>query len=135
MKTYKEFVSEIYAAHAPVVSISKNHVDLNKDNTVNEVNKNLRTQLNPEFESLFSAISKIKKVLSMYSIELGDIADEHEDSVSGKLSIPIHQSIVSGEKHSGIVTSPEDSEEKNERQLEILYTQGKLGYKVIAKII
>lgn len=133
MKSYKQFISEI-TAHVPVVSIDKNTSDLNNLRTVSEVNKNLKMQLNSEFSSLPEAMHKIKKILSMYSIEIPEIDSSHEINSSGKMTMPINQGTVSGEKHSGIVTAQKDSENIADKNITISYEQGNLGYKVSAEI-
>lgn len=139
MKTYKEFIAEARGSHVPVVSIDKEHSDLSNAKTVNEINKNLKLQLTQEFESIQVAITKIKKILSMYSIELHDIEIPDDKFHKGTLNIPVSQATITGEKltpeiKSGDVHAPKDAERKTGYSLHVSYSEGDSGYSVSASI-
>jgi hypothetical protein len=101
MKKFKEFVLENY--NAPIVSIEKTKVDLDDPETVNEINKNLSIATSIGFSDLGEAFDKIRKVLSMYSIELGKV--EGTFAKKGSINIPISTHKSSGENHRN-VTKP-----------------------------
>jgi hypothetical protein len=109
MKTFKEFISEI-SYNVPVVSIDKNQVDLDDENTVNELNKNLSIALSKDFSNSGEGLNAAKKILTMYGIELPEI--DFKNKKEGSVSIPVSQYKSSGENHFD-VTAP--FTEKNEK--------------------
>lgn len=109
MKTFKEFISEI-SYNVPVVSIDKNQVDIDDENTVNELNKNLSIALSKDFSNSGEGLNAAKKILTMYGIELPEI--DFKNKKEGSVSIPISQYKSSGESHFS-VTAP--FTEKNEK--------------------
>jgi len=109
MKTFREFISEI-SYNVPVVSIDKNQVDIDDENTVNELNKNLSIALSKDFSNSGEGLNAAKKILTMYGIELPEI--DFKNKKEGSVSIPISQYKSSGESHFN-VTAP--FTEKNEK--------------------
>ena len=107
MKTFKQFVSEVY--NVPVVSIDKRQVDLNDPETVNEINKNLAIALSKDFSNIGEGLNGAKKILTMYGIELPKI--DFKDQKKGSIVVSIGQYKTSGESHSNI-SGP--FQEKNE---------------------
>lgn len=139
MKTFKEFVLEAMGTHVPVVSLDKEHSDISNTKTVNEINKNLKLELSQEFESIDVAIHKIRKILSMYSIELGDINIPDDKFHSGTLKIPVSQASITGAKvtpevDSGEVTSLKEPLRKTDLSLNVSYSEGDYGYSVSALV-
>ena len=129
MKTFKSFVSELY--NVPVVSVEKKHNDLDKEETINELNLNLKKVLSASFSGLEEGIHKIKKVLSMYSIIPGEF--DTNNSESAKFTVPLSQKSTSGENFSD-VTAP-FREKQNTHYLSVSYTISPEGnYKISAKV-
>lgn len=93
MKSFKSFIEENY--NSTVVSIEKNDVDLDNEETINELNKNLEIVLSVGFSNLESALNKAKKVLSMYGVEIGPV--NINDEKKGSITIPITTHKDSGE--------------------------------------
>lgn len=110
MKSFKEFISEM-GYHVPVISIEKTEVDLNDDNTVNEINKNLSIALSKDFSNAGEGLNSAKKVLTMYGIELPEINFEHKEK--GSVSVPISQFKSSGESHFNITPPMSEKNEKH----------------------
>lgn len=102
MKSFKEYISEIQC-NAPIVSINKTMVDLDDPETVNEMNKNLSIATSAGFSELGEAFDKVRKILSMYSIELGKVQETF--AKKGSLTVPISTHKSSGENHKN-VTKP-----------------------------
>lgn len=98
MKSFKTFVEENY--NSPVVSIEKNHVNLDDGATLNELNKNLDIVLSVGFSDLDDALSKAKKILTMYGVEIGPI--NINDERKGSLVIPITTHKDSGENFKNV---------------------------------
>ena len=69
MLSFEEFVKED-GCHMPVVSISKDKVDLQKQSTVNEINRNLSAELSRHWMTPYGGWKRVCKVLEMYSIEV-----------------------------------------------------------------
>lgn len=87
MKTLKNFLLELYGVN--VVSIDKNRVDIKKQSTINEINKNIALELKQHFTYVGDALNKVKKILSSYSIEL-PVTTFHDES-HGEEIIPLYQ--------------------------------------------
>jgi hypothetical protein len=97
MKFYKRIMNEDVATNVPVVSIEKNQVDLDDEDTINEINRNLSIVLSKDFASVGEGLTSTKKILSMYGIELPYF--EIKNNKKGVLSTPISQFRSSGESH------------------------------------
>lgn len=112
MKTFKTFLKTLKesAFNVPVVSIEKTEVDLDNDDCINEINKNLSIVLTRDFSNVGDGLNTAKKVLSMYGIELPDV--EVENNKKGTIKVSIAQFRSSGENHHN-VTPP--FFEKNEK--------------------
>ena len=94
MKTFKQFISEIQA-HVPIVPVQATKFDLDKEETFNEINKNLATALSVDFSDVLEGFNKARKILSMYRIELPVVS--FDDDMKGELKIPFSQKETSGE--------------------------------------
>lgn len=85
MLSFKNFIVE-GGYHVPVVSVSKDKVDLSKDDTRNEINRNLAAVLSNNFINPYGGWSAIRKVLTMYNITLPKVifhdAEEDEEVVA-----------------------------------------------------
>lgn len=133
MKTFKEFL-ESAGYNVPVVSIEKRRNSLNRPETLRELNKNLSIALSVGFPSVGNALMKVRKILSMYGIELPKIEDEDMDwsDKKGNFSTKFHYRNVSGEKFDGSVDSPD--EEEMEYQLDFNYELNGGKYDVSAEV-
>lgn len=130
MKTFKQFMLE-YGYDVPIVSIDKYNVDLDDDNTVNEINKNLSISLSRDFDSAEQGLMSAKKILSMYGIELPKLI--FKDKISGIISVPISQFKSSGENHFGV--TPPFGEKNEHHKFEYRYKQDDGRFDVSAKVI
>lgn len=72
-------MTECGGFNVPVVSLSKDAVDLNKPETRNEINRNLAAVLSGEFVNPYSGWLRVQKVLDMYSINLPKIIFANEE--------------------------------------------------------
>lgn len=97
MKIYKRIMAEDIATNVPVVSIEKNQVDLDDEDTLNEINRNLSIILSRDFTSVGEGLTVAKKLLSMYGVELPYF--EIKNNKKGVLTTPISQYRSSGESH------------------------------------
>jgi hypothetical protein len=109
MLSYKDFIAE-GGYHVPVVSVSKDKVNLSKDDTRNEINRNLAAVLSCNFINPYGGWTAVGKVLIKYGIALPKIifhdAEESEEVVAlSQFGEKIGASL-SGE----ITTKPEESE-------------------------
>lgn len=111
MKSFKTFISEIQA-HSPIVPVEATKFDLSTKEAVNEINKNLDTVLSVGFGSVGEAFNKVRKVLSMYRIELPQT--EFNDEKQGSLEVPISQKDTSGENYYD-VTGPNQEKVKDHK--------------------
>lgn len=130
MKTFKQFYEEIIAGNVPVVSIEKNQVDLDDEETVNEVNRNLSLVLSKDFANATEGLNAARKILSMYGIELGDVNLKNDRK--GKLTIPISQYKSSGE--STIRITPPFFEKDARHEFTFIYELKDGKYDVHAEI-
>lgn len=85
---FRDFLNE-GGYHVPVVSISKDKVDLSKDKTRDEVNRNLSASLSREWINPYSGLLVVSKILSMYGVTLPKII--LDDDVEGEIIIVISQ--------------------------------------------
>jgi hypothetical protein len=109
MKSFKTFISEIQA-HSPIVPVDATKFDLKSKEAINEINKNLDTTLSVGFANVGEAFNRVRKVLSMYRIELPQT--EFNDEKQGTISIPISQKDTSGENYFD-VTGPNQEKTKD----------------------
>lgn len=79
------------------VPIEKTQINLDDEDTVNELNRNLSLALQKDFLNVAGGLNASKKILSMYGIELPNL--EIKNDRSGKFKIPVKQYEVSGETH------------------------------------
>jgi hypothetical protein len=111
MLKFGEFSTE-GGYHMPVVSISKDEVDLSKEETRNEMNRNISAELSRHFMNPYGAWLKIGKILEMYSIFLPKVI--FNDEMEGEEVVAIQQFGGQwGADLSGKVTtpnSPDDTE-------------------------
>lgn len=110
MKSFKDFLLELY--NVPVIAPEKTQVDINDEDTINEVNKNLSIALSMDFTNVSAGINAARKVLSLYGIEIPQT--DLLDRSGGKISVPISQYRSSGESHFD-VTGP--FQEKNDKHI------------------
>ena len=110
MKSYRTFISELY--NAPLLSVDKHKADINNEETLNELNRNISVALSKDFSNVGEALSSVKKILSMYSIELPQI--NLTDKSSGKISVDVSMFSSSGENHK-TVTKPFGEKNENHK--------------------
>lgn len=99
MKTFKQLMEDV-ATNVPVVSIEKSEVDMDNEETVNEINRNLSIVLSRDFANIGEGLNSAKKILSMYGVELPDL--QLKNNKSGSISVPIAQFRSSGEDHHNV---------------------------------
>lgn len=82
MIRFCEFLNE-GGYHVPVVSISKDKIDLSNSLTRDEINTNLSAVLSQEWNNPYCGLQKVSKILSSYGINLPKIIldSELEDEV------------------------------------------------------
>ena len=84
MLNFKEYITE-GGYHVPVVSLSKEKIDLSKAETRNELNRNLAAELSREWINPYCGFERIRKVLIMYGIALPKVlfndAEEGEEVI------------------------------------------------------
>lgn len=96
MKTFKSFIAEM-TTNVPIVSIEREHSNINDDDGLEELNKNLSIICSSGYSNIYEGLNKIKKVLEMYGIHLPKIS---VDSLTkGNLKIDISPFESSGESH------------------------------------
>lgn len=109
MLSFKDFIVE-GGYHVPVVSISKDKVNLSKDDTRNEINRNLAAVLSSNFINPYGGWTAIGKVLIKYGISLPKVifhdAEESEEVVALSQFGEKLGASLSGE----ITMQPEESE-------------------------
>jgi hypothetical protein len=88
MFNFREFLNE-GGYHLPVVSISKDKVDLSNDITRDEINRNLSAVMSQQWINPYSALLKVTKLLSMYGITLPKIVLDNE--IDDELVIVLNQ--------------------------------------------
>jgi predicted RNase H-like HicB family nuclease len=121
MKTFKQLYEEI-STNVPVVSLEKNQVDLDDEQTVNEINRNLAITLEKAFSNLDEALNAAKKILSMYGIQLPKF--DYSDLKKGKIVIPISQFKSSGESHYDVTAPFSERTEKHKFTFNYLLSGG-----------
>ena len=110
MLKFGEFISE-GGYNVPVVSISKDKVDLTKESTRNEINRNIAAELSRQWMNPYGGWLKVGRILSMYSIFLPKVI--FDDEVEGEEVVALNQFGGKwGADISGKVTSPNDSDEE-----------------------
>ena len=88
MYKFGEFVAE-GGYGVPVVSISKDKVDLSKDATRNEINRNISAELSRHWMSPYGGWMKVRRILEMYSINLPKVI--FEDEIDGEEVVALSQ--------------------------------------------
>ena len=110
----------------PVVSISKDKVDLAKASTVNEINRNFAAELSRHWMTPYGGWKRICKVLEMYSIEVPRVL--FQDAEAGEEVVAINQfGHKFGATLDGVVTQPNDQNE-NEHYLYFNYEIDETGF-------
>lgn len=130
MKTFKQFILE-YGYDVPIVTIDKMNVDLDDDNTINEINKNLSITMARDFNNAEEGLNAAKKILTMYGIELPHL--EFKNKTTGTISVPISQFSSSGENHYGV--TPPFGEKTENHKFEYTYKQIDGRFDTKAKVI
>lgn len=87
MKSYKEFMAEIYSV--PVVDIETTGTDVSLPEIKSELNRNLSLIFRQQFQTLDSAVSKLRKLLAMYNLSLPQI-NSYETSGTMKIVVGKH---------------------------------------------
>ena len=92
MKSFKEFIFE----YKSVVQIDTTGSDVTIPNIKAELNRNIDLILSPQFLTIYEALNKVRKILSMYSLNLPQISVQlkTKDIIS---SIVGHQNIIQDE--------------------------------------
>lgn len=131
MLSFREFIEE----HTiPVVYISKNQVDLAKESTRNELNRNLAASFASEISSPYVGWTKLDKILAMYHIIVPRI--NFEEGEDGEYVLAISQfGGKFGASMDGTITSPNEPDQADY----FLYYSYALGgggfYKATAVIV
>lgn len=106
MYSFREFIVED-GYHVPVVSISKDKVDLEKGSTVNEINRNIAAELSRHWMTPYGGWKRVAKILEMYGIELPKVIFKNTES--GEEIVAIFQfGHKFGAQLDGTVTQPND---------------------------
>jgi hypothetical protein len=109
MLKFSEFVTE-GGYHVPVVSISKDKVDLSKDSTRNEMNRNISAELSRSFTTPYGGWLKVSRVLEMYNVFLPKVI--FEDDMEGEEIVALSQfGDKWGAELNGTITSPNHGDE------------------------
>lgn len=109
MYSFREYIAE-GGYHMPVVSISKDKVDLSKPTTVQEINRNLAAEMSQHWVTPYGGWKKVCKILDMYNIEVPKVT--LGDLVSGEEVVVISQfGHKWGAALDGTVTQPNDQVE------------------------
>ena len=78
MLRFSDFIAE-GGYGVPVVSLSKDKVDLAKADTRNEINRNISAELSRDWMNPYGGWSRVRKVLAMYNIFLPNIIFRDEE--------------------------------------------------------
>lgn len=109
MLKFGDFIAE-GGYHVPVVSVSKDKVDISKDDTRNEINRNLAAVLSCNFINPYGGWSAIRKILTMYNITLPKVIFHDAEEDEEVVAISQFGSKVGANLDGTITTSPEESE-------------------------
>jgi hypothetical protein len=108
MLKFGEFIAE-GGYHVPVVSISKDKVDLSDFTTRNEINRNIAAELSREWMNPYGGWSRIRKILSLYNIFLPNVIFKDEEE--GEEIVVLSQfGDKWGASLNGTITSPNDAD-------------------------
>lgn len=94
MKSFKQFVFEA-RSHSPVVTIDRSYPNVSSLEGLSELNKNLSIVLSAGFSHVGDGLSKARKVMSMYGLELPTLDIPRKDK--GEIVAPISPYESSGE--------------------------------------
>jgi len=109
MLKFGEFISE-GGYNVPVVSISKDKVDLAKESTRNEINRNIAAELSRQWVNPYGGWMKVSRILEMYSIFLPKVI--FDDESEGEEVVALDQFGARwGAELNGNVTSPNHGDE------------------------
>lgn len=89
MKSFKQFVSESFSL-VPVVDIETSGTDVSIPEIKNELNRNLALILRQSFKTVEEAITKVNKILSMYSLDIPFIDFDNIKQNSVELPVGHH---------------------------------------------
>jgi hypothetical protein len=133
MLRYGEFIAE-GGYNVPVVSISKDEVNLSDEKTRNEINRNLSAELSVQWTNPYGGWLKVRRILELYSIFLPKVTFQNE--LDGEEVIALSQfGGAHGAELNGTVTSPNDGDE-SEYYLYYSYGIGDSGfYETYASIV
>lgn len=84
MKKFKDYILEKYGS---IVSLDKTGSDIKIPEIKNELNRNLDLILNRSYVTVEQALNKIRKILSMYSLDLPQIDSDDKKSDTIVVSI------------------------------------------------
>lgn len=133
MKSFGNYITE-GGYHVPVVSVDNTKVDMAKEGTMLEINRNLAAVLSQSFVNPYSAYTKCAKVLRNYGVELP--RKLLSDKISGSEIIVIHQfGGTIGANLDGTITPPNSHDEKSEYYLVFSYIQLDGFYKCRASVV
>ena len=108
MINFKEFIAE-GGYHVPVVSITKELVDISRDDTRGEINRNISAELSRQFMNPYGGWAMIRKVLMQYNVYLPKII--LQDKEEGEEIVVIDQfGDKWGADTTGNITSPNDAD-------------------------
>jgi hypothetical protein len=83
LKSFKTFIAE----QVPVVTIDTTGTDVTIPEIKNELNKNIDLILRQQYQSVEEAANKVRKILSMYNLDLPQI--DCDDTKQGSLKMTV----------------------------------------------
>jgi hypothetical protein len=109
MLKFGEFIAE-GGYSVPVVSISKDKVDLSSEKTRNEINRNIAAELSRQWMNPYGGWMKVSRILEMYSIFLPKAIFDDEDE--GEEIVALNQfGDRWGADLNGTISSPNNGDE------------------------
>ena len=126
MKTFTEFLNEIRAI-VPVVSLTTTGTDTSIPEIKNELNRNIDLELAGEFVTVEQALNKLRKVLSMYSLDLPEFDSDDKKSDTVTLTVGHHHIVY--DEFDGKV------KESNPQELKFTYKLDNGLYKCSAELL
>jgi hypothetical protein len=119
MLAFRRYVSEGGDGLAmPVISISKETIDLSQEETCDEINDNLYAALEPHFLNPYVAWIRASKLLALYGVSLPRVI--FDDIMDGEEVVAISQF---GEKH-GVDTDGTSTNSNDEKEYYFYFSYG-----------
>lgn len=128
MKKFKQFFEDLTSTE---ISNEKHHVDMSHEDTIHEMNKKLSSVLNKPFTNTGNAFNHVRKVISMYGVQIPHFELKNDESGSHK--IPLNQYPTTGETHTTV--KPPFSDSSVEGILHFSYKLKDGRYEVDGKVV